>query len=74
MSQVKIQEYIVQEIKINHLAGLKKGQTIAARDEKSEQKWTRILIERGYTEWDAQVIFKDAHDMAILELRCEAAA
>lgn len=72
MSQIKIQEYIVQEVKINHLAGLKKGQTIAKRDEYSEQKWTRFLTERGYSKEEAVMLFKDAHDMAVLEMRCTA--
>jgi len=70
MSQIKIQEFIIQEIKINHVAGLKKGQTIAKRDARSSEKWVRVLTERGYSEQDSAVIFKDAHDMAILELRC----
>lgn len=71
MSIIKIQEYIVQEIKINRMTCLKKGQTIASRDDSSEEKWTRFMVDRGYSEWDAAVIFKDAHDMAILELRCD---
>lgn len=73
MSQQKIQEFIVNEIKVNHLAGLKKGQTIAARDERSKFKWGAFLCERGYTGQEAEAIVKDAYDVAILELRCEAA-
>jgi hypothetical protein len=71
MSQIKIQDYIKEEIKVNHLAGLKKGQTIAARDERSEKNWVGKLVERGYGEQDAAVIFKDARDMAILELQSQ---
>ncbi|QAX98057.1 hypothetical protein [Pseudomonas phage vB_PaeM_PS3] len=38
MSQIKIQEYIVAEIKVNHCAHLRKGQTIQARDDRSSEK------------------------------------
>jgi SOS response regulatory protein OraA/RecX len=74
MSQIKIQEFIVSEIKVNHLAGLKKGQTIAARDERSKFKWAAFLCERGYSATEAATIVADAHDMAILELTCESEA
>ena len=74
MSQIKIQEFIIAEVKVNHLSHLRKGQTIKARVQRSFEKWTKFLTDRGYSEWDAEVIFNDAHDMAVLELRCEAAA
>lgn len=69
MSQVKIQEFIVQEAIINRMADFKKGQTLASRDASSERKWTKFLAERGYTEQEATIIFKDALDMAILEVK-----
>ncbi|MFJ3465902.1 hypothetical protein [Achromobacter spanius] len=69
MSQVQIQQFIVQEIRVNHCAHFRKGQTIAKRDRKSKEKWTEFLIARGYSNEEAAVIFSDARDMAILELR-----
>lgn len=71
MSQIKIQGYIVTEIKVNHCNHLRKGQTIAARDAKSAKKWTEFLIERGYSATEAAQIFADAYDMAILELQAK---
>lgn len=71
MSQIQIQQFIMSETKVNHLAKCKKGQTIAARDERSKAKWTRFVVERGYTQTEAATIYKDAFDMALLELSAE---
>ncbi|UZV40305.1 hypothetical protein [Pseudomonas phage vB-PaeM-YQ78] len=68
MSQIKIQEYIVAEIKVNHCAHLRKGQTIQARDDRSSEKWVAFMVERGYSASEAAILFKDAHDVAMLEL------
>lgn len=68
MSQIKIQEYIIAEIKVNHCAHLRKGQTIKARDERSNAKWVKLMTDRGYTSLAATEIYQQAHDMALLEL------
>lgn len=68
MSQQQIQEFIVQEIKVNRMSRPKKGFTIQGRDQKSLNHWVNFLVERGYTESEASIIFNDAKDMAILEL------
>lgn len=71
MSMIKIQEYIVQELQINRMADFKKGQTLVKRDESSKNKWVKFMAERGYSEEDAEIVFNDAKDMAILELKAE---
>lgn len=68
MSQIQIQQFIVEEIKVNHCAHLRKGQTIGKRDGRSERKWTDFLVARGYSGCEAALIFGDARDMAVLEL------
>jgi len=68
MSQIKIQEYIITEVKVNHCAAFKRGQTLKARDEASKARWTKFLIAHGYSATDAEIIYGDAYDMAILEL------
>lgn len=71
MSMLKIQEYIIQELQTNRMADFKKGQTLVKRDESSKNKWVKFLVERGYDVASAVLIFKDAQDVAILELRAE---
>lgn len=68
MSQIVIQSYIVSEIKTNHLAHLRKGNTIAKRDERSRARWVGVLVARGYSDAEAIQIFADARDVAVLEL------
>jgi hypothetical protein len=68
MSQIKIQEYIISEIKVNHCAHLPKGHTIKARDEKCNIKWVKLLMGRGYSSLEAAELFMDARDVALLEL------
>ena len=68
MSQVKIQEFIISEVTVSQLACVKKGNTIKARIERCKAKWVQFMVDRGYTVANAEVVFKDAYDMAILEL------
>lgn len=68
MSQIKIQEFIISEIKVNHCAHLRKGQTVKARDDKSNAKWVKFMMDRGYSSIESDEIFKDARDIAVLEL------
>lgn len=74
MSQIKIQEFIIAEIKVNHSAHLRKGQSIKARDDRSNDKWVGFLMERGYSSLEAAEVYRDAHDVAVLELNAAVGA
>lgn len=65
---IKIQEYAMVAFKVNKLAKFKKGETLVARFEKVRTEYVKMLVSLGWPESDAQIVIKDAEDMALLEL------
>lgn len=62
---------IVTEVCVNACAYLRKGQTIKARQAKSEARWIETLKIKGYTQKEAEQIWQDAYDVAMLELNAQ---
>lgn len=71
MTQVATQQMIVTEVCVNACAYLRKGQTIKARQANNKARWTETLTSRGYTQKEAEQIWQDAYDVAMLELKSQ---
>ena len=69
MTQVATQKMIITEVCVNAMAYLRKGQTIKARQERSKARWVETLVQKGYTQSEAGMIWQDAYDVAMLELK-----